>query len=472
MDSFTYVLAAWIYVRISEDKKKGTEKEGATVARQERECKAWMKERGIEVLGVITDNSVSATRSTYRKGFEQLLKKNPPAVVVWHQDRLVRVTKDLERVIALEVPVYSVKGGVLDLSTPQGRAVARTVTAWSTYEGEQRDVRQKSAQDEFHLAGEPVPGKRRFGYLGAAKGRRVNMKAHPAEAPIVRAMFESVGHEDVTQRRSINSWADELGWRRTRVRETLSNAAYMGVLSRAGKSYEASQDVDRIVTKEQFEKTRAALRSHMHSGRPGGVIKHMASGIARCGECGGTLSYRNAYLCMSDLSHPTVKGEYVDKKILSGIVSALLDTMTDEANITTSQLTKIEARLSDIDAEEAEWAEAKAAGMRFALIAPHLAALQEERQRLQDERLGIQTTSTRARVLSSLRASLRDPATHRVDMNAAVEIRREVERRFMELNIEERRELIALHLDIVVHPGRGPARVIVTERHQTEDDFV
>lgn len=464
MDTLTYVLAAWIYVRLSEDRLKGTDREGATVARQERECRKWAEERGIEVLGVITDNSVSATRSAYRKGFEQLLKKNPPAIIVWHQDRLVRLTKDLERVIALEVPVYSVNGGVLDLSTPQGRAIARTVAAWSTYEGEHRDLRQKSAQDDFHVAGEPMPGKRRYGYLGAAKDRRVNMKEDPVEGPIVRAMFETVGHEDVTQRRSIASWADQLGWARTRVRETLSNPAYMGVLSRAGQPYEASEDVDRIVTAEQFEKTRAALRSHMHSGRPGGVVKHMASGIARCGICNGTMSYRNSYLCLADLSHPTVKGEYVETKILSNMVSALLDQMTDAANVTTSQLTQVEARLSEIDTEEAEWAEAKAAGMRFALIAPHLSALQTERQRLQDERLTIQTTSTRARVLSSLRASLRDPVTHRVNMDAAVEIRREVERRFMQLDIEERRELIAVYLDIVVHPGRGPERVVVRNR--------
>jgi len=466
-----YVAAAWIYVRLSEDKKKGTSKEGATVARQERECRQWAAEHGIEVLGVLSDNDVSATRSKYRKGFEQLLKKNPPAIIVWHQDRLVRLTRDLERVISLDVPVYTVMGGIVDLSTPQGRAVARTVAAWSTYEGEQRDVRQKSAQDDFESLGEPVPGKRRFGYLGAAKGRRVNMKAHPTEAPIVRAMFESVGHEDVTQRRSINSWADELGWRRTRVRETLSNAAYMGVLTRAGNRYEASDDVDRLVSKELFQAAQAALAAHLHAGRPGGVITHLASGIGRCGVCGGLLSYRNAYLCLADLSHPTIKGAYVDEKIRSEIASVLLNRMTDENSHANMTLSFIEARLLRLDADEAEWAQAKAGGMRWALIAPHLTALQEERERLQAERQTIHAASTRNRLLVSLRASIVDPVTRRVDMAAAGELRHEVKRRFDDLDIAERRELIRAHLDITVYPGRGPARAHVVNKEETWEEW-
>ena len=48
-----------------------------------------------------------------------------------HTDRLVRLTEELDRVIKVEVPVHTVTAGDLDLSTPAGRAVARTITAWA-----------------------------------------------------------------------------------------------------------------------------------------------------------------------------------------------------------------------------------------------------------------------------------------------------------------------------------------------------
>ncbi|WP_183069059.1 recombinase family protein [Streptomyces sp. gCLA4] len=79
----------------------------------------------------------------------------PEAVVCWHTDRLVRVTKDLERVIALGVNVHAARAGHLDLSTPAGRAVARTVTAWATYEGEQKAERQALANLQAAKAGKP-----------------------------------------------------------------------------------------------------------------------------------------------------------------------------------------------------------------------------------------------------------------------------------------------------------------------------
>ena len=140
---------ATIYVRISED----TTGLGLGVERQEAECRALCERLGFEVREVITDNDVSATRARVRPGFERLLTSQPEAVVVWHTDRLVRLTRDLERVIDLGVAVHAVQAGHLDLATASGRAVARTVTAWATYEGEVKAARQKSANRQRAVAG-------------------------------------------------------------------------------------------------------------------------------------------------------------------------------------------------------------------------------------------------------------------------------------------------------------------------------
>jgi hypothetical protein len=175
------------------------------------------------------------------------------------------------------------------------------------------------------------------------------------------------------------------------------------------------------------------------------------------------MHFRNNYTCLADLKHPTIREQYVDKKVTSEIVNVLLRSMRDPREAS-ARLPEIEARLPQIDTEEAGWAEAQAGGMRWALIAPHMQALIAERKRLQEERTALLAASTRARVISDLRSALVDPVTRRVDMDAASELRREITRRFENLPIRERRELVAEHLSIVVHPGRGPGRVQVFER--------
>src|SRR5690606_29425309 len=79
--------------------------------------------------------------------------------------RLGPVARDLERGIGLAVKVYAAVPGNLAVSTPAGRAVARTVTAWATYEGEQKAARQKLANQQAARQGRPyTAGIRPFGY--------------------------------------------------------------------------------------------------------------------------------------------------------------------------------------------------------------------------------------------------------------------------------------------------------------------
>ncbi|MFF3249692.1 recombinase family protein [Actinacidiphila glaucinigra] len=156
------VTQADIYLRMSKDLTG----EEAGVARQEEECRKLCAQLGFQVRHVWVDNDLSATKAhVVRPDFEAMLVSEPPAIVCWHTDRLIRVTKDLERVIELGVNVHAVMAGHLDLSTPAGRAVARTVTAWATYEGEQKAERQKLANRQSAVAGRPyTAGIRPFGY--------------------------------------------------------------------------------------------------------------------------------------------------------------------------------------------------------------------------------------------------------------------------------------------------------------------
>jgi site-specific DNA recombinase len=138
--------------------------EAAAVARQLEACRELCDQRGWTITQVCSDNDISATTGKIRPGFEALLTSNPKRIVVWHIDRLVRISKDLERVIALGVHVYAVKSAHVDLSNPAGRAVAKTITARARYEWEQKATRQVAANRQRAQPGRVLWTRRPFGF--------------------------------------------------------------------------------------------------------------------------------------------------------------------------------------------------------------------------------------------------------------------------------------------------------------------
>lgn len=69
------------------------------VARQERECRALAKQRGLRVVGVYTDNDISAYSGRKREHYQRLLRdieaERVDVVLAWHTDRLHRRLRDL-----------------------------------------------------------------------------------------------------------------------------------------------------------------------------------------------------------------------------------------------------------------------------------------------------------------------------------------------------------------------------------------
>ena len=149
-----------IYTRVSQDRYKTED----AVERQEKDCRKKARELGLKVERVFSDNDRSATDGKTREDFEAMLRARPEAIIAWHQDRLLRLTRDLERIIDLNVPVHFCKSGSLDLSTPAGRAVGRTVAAWSQYETEQKALRRVAANEQRAEKGAWQFSRRPFGF--------------------------------------------------------------------------------------------------------------------------------------------------------------------------------------------------------------------------------------------------------------------------------------------------------------------
>ena len=103
---------------------------------------------------------LGGSRPGYRALLESVACGDVDVVLVWHADRLYRRMHDLEEYISIcqprAIPTLTVQAGPLDLATPSGRMVARTLGSVAQYESEQKAERQKRAnfQRALHCRGD------------------------------------------------------------------------------------------------------------------------------------------------------------------------------------------------------------------------------------------------------------------------------------------------------------------------------
>jgi site-specific DNA recombinase len=283
---------AVIYVRQSLDR----DGKGAAVERQLQACQELCASKGWTVSRVFEDNDISATSGKRRPAFESLLTSKPERIVVWHIDRLIRLSRELERVIDLGVNVHAVKSGHIDLSNPAGRAVAKTVTAWAQYEGEQKATRQIASNIQRASKGVWQFSNRPYGY------ERVNgdVLIVEAEAAIIREAYERylVGDTYYAIVEDLNSRGVPTikgkPWTITQLRERLANPAYAGIRTYKGDAV-AQGDWEPVISMETWERFKAtkARRKTRHDWS--NHTKYLLSGIIFCGICGGRMLARPEY---------------------------------------------------------------------------------------------------------------------------------------------------------------------------------
>ncbi|WP_327390935.1 recombinase family protein [Streptomyces microflavus] len=321
-----------IYVRLSQDRHG----DSLGVERQEAECRAFAEARGWTVREALSDNDISATKGKVRPGFEALLMSKPEAVLVWHTDRLIRVTRDLERVIDLGVNVHAIHAGHLDLSTPAGRAVARTVTAWATYEGEQKAIRQIASNVQAARAGKPyTAGIRPFGYgddhmavipkeaAAIVEGAQMILAGESLSA-VARAWNEA---GLVSPRSKAQSTKAE-GWTLRGVKNLLTSPRYIGQRTYKGDVV-GEAEWPAILDEATHYACVAILNSpERFSGgrRTGRVPGTLLASIALCGVCGETVngrSYRGAPVYGCKATHTRTPRELVDKRVGNSVIARL-----------------------------------------------------------------------------------------------------------------------------------------------------
>lgn len=285
---------ARFYYRISEDKTG----ERLGVERQQPECLELADRLGFGRGEAYTDNDLSATTGVQRPAFEALLrdlKADPSPLIVWHTDRLIRLNRDLERVIDTGVNVYAVHAGHFDLSTPAGRAVARTVTAWAQYEGEQKALRQRTSNRQRAEKGQKWWSSRPFGIKFDGSGLIED------EAQALRDLYSMIlaGGSVAACARELNArgFVTTRGkpWTPNSLRPVLLHPRNAGIRRYDGEDL-GDATWGKIVDEDTYRHavrllTDPSRRSTDQS--PGPKARFLLSGILQCGSCGAVMNVAN-----------------------------------------------------------------------------------------------------------------------------------------------------------------------------------
>lgn len=372
---------AVIYTRISYDPSGA----GLGVARQEAECRRLAEALGLEVTRVYCDNDASATTGKRRPAFEEMLEGKPPVIITYAQDRLARHPRDMERLLDLGCTVHAIISSGVDLSTPPGRATARTLVAWALAEVETKGLRQRSAARQRAAQGRPWWSKKPFGF-------NRDGTLDPAEAPVIAEAYRMIVNGS-TVGDIARYWAS-VGFTRTTGQAIEARevhrilAAPRNAAIRTYKGQEVGPGAwEAIIDEPTYRAARAILkdpsrlptRAMTHGRAPNSELSGLP--FVLCGACdakgvvnhikkGGNRDWREGdgrfYRC-AEYSHLTYPMEWVEGLVFRELVFALggrpdlwSGSLDDGA---AERLAVLQAEEISLDARSTELGEAFATGV-------------------------------------------------------------------------------------------------------------
>lgn len=458
-------MRAAIYARISKD-SEGTE---LGVSRQREDCRREAQRRGWEVVEEYVDNDVSATRSKVRPEYQRMLRDiragHVEAVVVWAVDRLTRTPRELEDVIDLADKyglAFANVGGTIDLSNPEGRAMARQMGTFARLEVENQAKRLRRKFQEKAEKGEPH-GYAPYGY---ERVDGVNVLV-PEQAEIVREAARRVlARESLRSivadfnKREIHGPKAQL-WNSTILRQILLRPTNAGLRQYQGRIVGPAKVDAPILSEDTFHALTALLRdASRRSNHVGPGFKYLLSGIAVCGLCGARMRRQMgrvqggkrqppSYQCASCFKVRRNQ-ERVDAVVRAAMIARLSKPdAIDLFNVeNAAEIRELEQRITAIDSKLA------------------IAADQFAEDTITGEQL--------KRITSKLRTE-RESLQRRVDVSRpnptlAAVVGVDAGGRWDALPLEARREAVELLMTVTIHPaGSGrpfdPEDVVVEWRH-------
>lgn len=406
-----------IYTRISNDKEGA----GLGVTRQAEDCREMAAQLGWVVVTVYEDNDISAyQRKKARSGYQQMLADLESgrinAAIAWHTDRLHRRNAELEQFIDIiertGAKVSTVRGGHVDLATPDGRMMARMLGSIAQREVEHGQDRVRRAKQQAAEAGKWRGGPRPFGYeadgLTIREAEQAAVK-HAADKLIAGQSLRSIAAELTAQGYRTTS-AKSLPLDEINLRSILLRPRNAGFAEYRGEIIGEPAKWPGILTEETWRAVVSILKDPARRTTTGSTPKWLGSNLYICGVCRKPLraslssDRRRVYRCING-SHvartltavdEVVTGtiaEYLRQPETAGLLTA--DTSVDvgplrdeaatlrarrdqlpldhaDGNLTAQQVkiatTHLDARILDLESKLAE--AGRAAGLADLLAAP------------------------------------------------------------------------------------------------------
>lgn len=367
----TYARTA-VYCRVSRDRVGA----GLAVARQLAECQALAERDGLRIVAETADNDVSGYSGKPREGYAELVALIESGAVdvllCWHTDRLTRRLIELADLIALckthNVRIVSVVSGALDPNDAGAVMQAQIMGTLAEYESAVKSERIRSKHKQLAEAGAMHGGTRRFGYSADMS------TLDEAESEVLRQIAGKILTGSTVA--SCARWLNDQGitgtkgakWTGPNLRTLILRPYLAGLRVHRGKVTGAGA-WPAVLDLATHEALKARLGDPARRTNKGSnARKHLLSGLATCGTCGGTVSTvkraqhtGRAYACRRGCINRQM--EQVDQRVTDWIVERLrgIDPAgmlaDDETVIEVAELSLKRTAIPDrIAALRAKWA--------------------------------------------------------------------------------------------------------------------
>jgi site-specific DNA recombinase len=289
---------------------------------------------------------------------------------------LHRSPRELEEYVDLcerkKIITQTVKAGELDLATPSGRAVARTLGAWSRFEVEHKSERTRRAQLQAAEAGKWLGGARPFGWSLRADGSAVLDKREATEVRRAAQTLLAGGSlggiaADLNRRGVVTSTGRP--WSLTSLRQVLIRPRNAGIVTYGGEPVGTSPWTP-LLPEETWRAVCALLADPSRRRSFSNRHRWLLAGLALC-PCGATVrsatvnsnravgTVRTVYRCrVGGVGHVARAAVPVDELVTAVVLERLRQAdaaslsapdTTEDVNELRSEAMALRARLSDAD---------------------------------------------------------------------------------------------------------------------------
>jgi site-specific DNA recombinase len=337
-----------LYARLSKDDAKT----GLGTERQIADCEALAARRGWPVVRRYVDGSTSAYSGKRRPAYEAMMAAlvagTIDTIVVHNTDRLYRRMDTLvsfcDAVTAAGATVESVGGGIIDLTTADGRMHARFLGVVAAHQSERASERIKAQRKQLRAAGKPMGGWRSY-------GETVDHEVDETEAAFIRqAVARLLAGQSL---RSTTERLNAAGSRSSRGTQWRPNSLKASLL----------RDHSAILSADDADQLRRTLCRPENAIRRGRAPGHLLSGILRCGKpkadgslCGAKLvvslgKYRCPARLLGGCNGLAIRREATDAQITKWVLSAIgrtRPTIFTPADADVQRLAELRRRVDEV----------------------------------------------------------------------------------------------------------------------------